>query len=414
MTTEPGARRRHSFDSASGEASGSPSSERASLSLDEVFRDYLDDYFDFYSDLTYPDFRRGQRGMSASLAFGAAGVAFAHWYAGARSGEKALFQAAERWIGSAIRARRGGTAFTAARIADGAGMPAGAVLYGEAGLWLVGALVDHSLGRPVAVHRSIDRWAALSSSADASFELYTGASGSLVAAAMLLDQVGDCAAVRPGHELADRLNAAVKIDRDGRASWPDLEGPWLAHGTAGPLLALLLWSRASGTRVPGWLAPAIERSLLETLAEPDRFAPRAAERSWLCRGYAGLAHLALQADQALGGAGFGTAARQALALSMAHPSAQADLCCGRLAVAAVCLEQARDDPEGVYRAHAERAIASTLLLDRDDWQVGGLYGGEAALPCLVLDALAGTSAGPPGLSLLSRDRRWRSEVEANV
>jgi hypothetical protein len=369
--------------------------------LEEAFHAYLEDYFSYYSDLTFAEFRRSQQGLVASVAFGAAGISFAHWYAAWKSNSADLAHHAERWIRSAEKAQRGARAFVCQPVPGGSKMPPGAVLYGKAGIWMVSALVAHALAKPAAAGRAIERWAALSESPSAPYELYTGVAGSLVAAAILFDHLGDPRAERFGRKLAARLTAAIELDRSGRASWPDAEGPWLAHGTAGPLLALVLWSRATGLQAPDWLGPAIERLLEEPLADPDRAAPKESERSWLCRGYSGLAHLAIQAGRLFGAPAFLPAARRALDLSLAHPSAQADLCCGRLATAAVCLEMAGEEPNGAWRSHAEQAIVSALLLDREDWEVAGLYGGEAALPCLVLDFLNSASAGPPGLSLLS-------------
>jgi hypothetical protein len=180
--------------------------------------------------------------------------------------------------------------------------------------------------------------------------------------------------------------------------WREPAGPGLAHGSAGVLFALLSWHRAAGVRVPPSLAAAVDRLLDGALAEPRRFCARPAFVGSLCNGFPGLVVLAVEAHAAAGEPRHLAAARSAAERALAAVPPRPDLCCGRAGVAAACLALAGADPGGPWRRRAEELTLSALLAAPGDWETAGLYGGEAALPCLAADLLAGGPGGPPALA----------------
>ena len=125
----------------------------------------------------------------------------------------------------------------------------------------------------------------------------------------------------------------------------------------------------------------------------------------LCNGFTGLAFLGAEAHRALGGEGLLEVTRQAGFRALARPSHRPDLCCGRAGVAYACLALSRVDPEGPWKSKAMDFALSTLLCEREDWRKAGVYGGEAAIPCLAASLLAGIASGPPALELVGHADR---------
>jgi hypothetical protein len=365
----------------------------------EILSAYLEDYFEAMAGLSCRDVARRQSGLFASLAFGAAGIAYAHWYAGFVLGDTDLLQRAEEWSRSAITRHRNPLAFLGPP--GGRGMPPGAFLYGRAGLYFVRVLSAHSRGATQAYHRAISRFVELGRlSRTGSAELYKGTAGCLTGTAILFAHVGDPRLLDLGSNLAEDLSHGVGWDQEGRASWRGLHGLGLAHGALGVYLSLLLWSAASGTDLPSWFSSSLTDLLEATLENPSRLCPEADHYSYLCNGFTGYAFLAAKAHQSLGGTFFVEAARRATILSLAHISSDPHLCCGRAGCAAALLALSRVDPSGPWRKRAEDLVLSTLLLDRKDWPYAGLYGGEAAIACLALNLTSGIPGGPPCLDFI--------------
>jgi hypothetical protein len=361
----------------------------------EILSAYLADYFSEMSTFSYSALTRAQSGLFASLAFGAAGIAYTHWYTGIVLGDDDLLQSAEHWIGSAIIRQRNSLAFLGPP--GGKGMPPGAFLYGRAGLYFVRALVAHSRGTTKAYHRAISRFVELSRISETnSGELYKGTAGCLAGTAILFAQIGDPRLLDMGRELAEDLLQSAIWDREGTATWRGLHGLGLAHGTLGVYLSLLLWSAASGTDLPTWFSSSLASLLESTLENPSRLC-REEHYSYLCNGFTGLAFLAAKAHRILGGTLFFEAARRAAFPSLALPPPEPHLCCGRAGCAAALLALSRIDPAGPWWKRAEDLVLSTLLLDRKDWYYTGLYGGEAGVACLALNLTSGISGGPPCL-----------------
>ncbi len=202
-----------------------------------------------------------------------------------------------------------------------------------------------------------------------------------------------------GEALASDLAGRAVPGEEGTFLWPELQGLGLSHGSSGPYLALLLQSVAAGSPLPEWYAPSVEKLLRLALATPSRLCRRASQHAMLCNGFAGLALLSAKAYGVLGGQGLLEGARQAGLLALATTSGKPDLCCGRAGAAYGCLALSRVDPEGPWKTKATDLALSTLLCEREEWRKAGLYGGEAAIPCLASSLLTGIATGLPALDL---------------
>jgi hypothetical protein len=380
-----------------------------------VLTSYVDDYLERMRRLTYDDLARRQEGRLVSLAFGAAGIAYAHWHVAAVGGDLRALDNAERWSRAAWVHRGDDRAFFASGGAQRRHLAAEAFLYGEVGLCFLRVLMAQATGAGDLGH-ALDRFAAAARAGGAypggahpggahpdggSQELYAGAAGRLQATAILLRATGDERLLAPGRELAAGLQHAIP-PLDGRSlPWRRDDGPGLAHGTSGVLFALLSWFRAAGEPVPEGLARCVAGLVWRALAEPARFCPRPTFEATLCNGFAGLGVLALEAAAALAADAYLAAAGQAAERALRALPPRPDLCCGRAGVASLCLALAAAQPGGPWLRHARQLVLSSLLADAEEWEVAGLYGGEAALPCLAVDLLRGGlrsgGGGPPAL-----------------
>jgi serine/threonine-protein kinase len=367
----------------------------------DLFDAYLDDYFTSTASLSWADLVEDQNGLCASLAFGAAGIAYAHWYAGTLGGDEHLLAEADRWIRAALAGQRHRLAFLEAGARREDRMPPGAYLYGRVGLSFVRALVARSRDERQAERRALARFAELSRGAAAgTADLYRGIAGCLAATAILFQHLGDGKLLDLGAELSARLRERAVLDGRGSVTWNGLHGLGLAHGEAGADLALLLWSAASGCDLPPWFTPSLTALLDTARRSPEQFTRSEQDRSRLCKGIIGPAFLATRAAQLLGEPSFLAAARAIAAQAAVHLPDCSDLCCGRAGCAFALLPLAQQDPAGPWRKLSQELALSTLLCDRADWSLTGLFGGEAALPCLALNMKLGIASGPPCLDFI--------------
>ncbi|MFL6262358.1 MAG: lanthionine synthetase LanC family protein [Thermoanaerobaculia bacterium] len=370
--------------------------------MHEIFGAYLEDYLAAARLRSWVDLPRQQQGLYGSLAFGAAGIAYAHWYAGYLTGNEALLDQAGRWVRGALAGQRNRLAFLGPAAPPGARMPAGAYLYGLGGVHFVHALIARAREDRRAERRALGRFAELSrASTEGPSDLYMGSAGCLAATAILLRHLKEERLLDVGAALAGHLVQHALPDRQGGMHWHDLHGLGLAHGTAGALLALLLWSAAAGSPPPPWFVPSLAALLDTALHSPERFTRLARHRSRLCGGVMGSTFLAVRAAQVLREPSLLASARETAALALAHLPSAPDLCCGRAGCAFALLALAEQDPGGPWRNLAHELALSTLLCERAEWPFIGLYGGEAAIPCLALNIRLGIDSGPPCLDFIA-------------
>ncbi len=187
-----------------------------------------------------------------SLGHGAAGVAYFLWRYGSIAGAPEALDRAADWVATAERDIASTEAFAGRPPAfpDSRAARPTSVLFGEAGVWWTSAVVHAALRDDRRVDRATGRFCAIATACpEDALDVAGGAAGLLLAAAGLLEQLGDLAPQRvhaAGEDLARRLRDAATLRERGPA---DPLG-WLgaAHGWCGVAHALLRWCRATGTR----------------------------------------------------------------------------------------------------------------------------------------------------------------------
>src|SRR5262245_33069000 len=127
------------------------------MQAEEVLSAYVEDYFESVAALSYGDLERRQQGFHASLAFGAAGIAYACWYAARVLGDPALLDEAQRWVDTGVGGQRRKLAFLVP-LAALRRRPPGHFLYGSAGLAFARVLVADARGDAPARSRALARF----------------------------------------------------------------------------------------------------------------------------------------------------------------------------------------------------------------------------------------------------------------
>jgi serine/threonine-protein kinase len=268
-----------------------------------------------------------------------------------------------------------------------------------AGIHAVRAMIARSQGDAGAWREAADAFVAASRQPCPSLDLTLGRSGSLLAAALLLEGLPEGVDEPPpalrilGEELLaglwEEIAAFPPIAECGGR--PNLG---MAHGWAGFLYASLRWCRASGTPLPDSLA-----ARLGELAAEARPAGRGVRWRWhaengadvgtmagWCNGSAGFVYLWTLAHRTLGDPRFAALAEGAAWNAWEDPARDPNLCCGLAGRAYALLELHRHGggAEWLERARdlAERAARETA---RNTEPSHSLYKGEVGLAVLAAD-----------------------------
>jgi serine/threonine-protein kinase len=306
--------------------------------------------------LSLAELRRRQPPPYASVACGAAGVAYAFLRAHRASARASHLRQARRWARAAWSARGRADAFAG----EGIRGRSGSVVFGRAGIELVAARVAGSRPRQLASWRPRK---------GAPTEFMQGLAGRLAAVTVLHEERAD-ATLR---ELGDRL-AGVLLEGAGARGLPSF-----AHGAAGVHHALLRWSLVTGFDLPDVFFASLEALPGAPLPplEPEL------ARSW-CNGAAGLALAFVAATERTGRAGYLEAARRFAVEAAAEDGAYGSLCCGLAGRAYALLALERIDPVGTWRRRAWELAILAAQRPRSP-HPNGLLKGSPGLVCLAID-----------------------------
>jgi len=278
-----------------------------------------------------------------SVAYGAAGLATAIYRVAVLRADPGLLTLADEWAVRAVREAGEPEAFSSTALGltqqqTGPVSP----FHSLAGVHVVQGLISHAQGNVNGRQRAVDAFVRESRQPCATLDLTLGRSGTLLAAALLLEVISGAryaqldALVALGNDTLGGVWAAI----DAMAPIPDsTEIAYLgvAHGWAGILLASLRWCAAAGTSLPHNLLGRLDE--LALLAEPSGLGARWPQENqrrqgrpplhgW-CHGSAGYVHLWTTAHDQLGDERWARLAEQAAYHAHSSPVGGAtQLCCG--------------------------------------------------------------------------------------
>jgi hypothetical protein len=341
----------------------------------------------------------------ASVSHGAAGIACGlHRIALARGGA-ALLRAADLWAAKA-----------AAETGEGAFHRPGSGLVPEtlgrvspyhtaSGIHAVRAMIARASGDPVALRRELSAFVALAGGSCPNPDLTLGRSGSLLAAALLLDLLDE-----PSPELGslgDSLLAGLWAELDGLPPVADCAGRpnlGMAHGWAGCLYASLRWCRAAGrplpARLPGRLAELAEQAQGQGRSLRWRWYDEGGKdigtiAGW-CNGSAGFVFLWSLAHRMLGSERYLALAEGAAWDAWEAPGDNGTLCCGLAGRAYALLHLHGQDRGGGWLPRArELADRAAAAIERTAGTPDSLYKGALGVAVLAADLARPAGAAFP-------------------
>ena len=282
---------------------------------------------------------------TASVGYGAAGIAYALYRIACAKSDPANLATAEIWLSRAAREMHKDEAFYNATL-DMTPEIVGKVspLHASPGIWCMEALLGQARGDLVSQQAAIDAFASVSQAECDNLDATLGRCGTLLAASMLLETLPaesqiDTARLRVlgdnvMHDLWERLDSYGPV-----AECPEIRYSGAAHGWAGMLYATMRWTRATGQALP---APVeVRTSQLAELAEPvgrgvrwPWVIPAKGQRGQVtymagwCNGSAGFVHFWTLAHERLRDERYLTLAERAAWNAWESPGAGASLCCG--------------------------------------------------------------------------------------
>lgn len=211
-------------------------------------------------------------GPTASLMFGAAGVAYTLYRLACLQDSADSLALADAWITRAEQQSDAPEAFTAPGTeltADNLGPVS--PFHSVCGVHLVRTLVSLAMGDRRPAERAVDRWVAASGIPWHGLDLTLGRGGTLLGSALLLEALAAAGSAKTeairgvgNGTLAALWQQLDEFGTIGRAC--ELPDPATAHGWAGLIYASLRWCRAAGTPLPAGLPRRLEQ--LAGAAEP--------------------------------------------------------------------------------------------------------------------------------------------------
>jgi hypothetical protein len=345
-----------------------------------------------------------RRAPTASVAYGAAGVAYTLLRLARQEGSASLLAAADVWAEHSYWAMRhdGDNAF-GDREMPSVSVGRSSLYFSAPGVHAVRALVGASRGQVTPV-RAASRALASCVRTDANdLDLGLGTPGVLLACALVVESTPPWsqAAPRSLFTLGDALASRLWVATDRLPAVPravTLRNLGAAHGWAGLLYAMLRWSDASGSPLPNGMSDRFDQ--LATMAEPIgrgvRFPwntetdqgpqtddPRRYMAGW-CNGSAGLVHVWLAAWHAFDRESFRDLAEAAAWHAWEDDSDDdTTLCCGLAGRAYALLAWHRHSRDNTWLTRATELVARGIAgLDSTESLDPGLLKGHLSLALL--------------------------------
>ncbi len=350
---------------------------------------------------------------TASVNFGAAGVAYLCYRAAMLGDSPVLLAHADLWVTRGLAESGRYDAFYDEHLGITPETVGTVSLYHtQTGLHCVRGLIAHARGDMVSLQSALDDYTERLGERSEQIDLALGQAGVLLGAAILHDAA-------PQHPLIDvgRLETAARVVRDELWRWlgglgrirqqSDMDFLGMAHGFAGVMYALLQWSDASGDEPPRGL-----RSLLRELGDmarhqqsglvwPRKISSRSDTMPGWCNGSAGFVFLWTSAARILREREWMQLAEGAALDTYGNPDPATNLCCGLAGRGYALLNMYRATNDAAW---LERAAELGVRVHRPGVQRSlSLYKGDAGPALLAAELQSPEIAAMPLFEL----ERWR-------
>jgi lantibiotic modifying enzyme len=340
-----------------------------------------------------------------SLNSGATGIAFTFWKAACFLDDPRWLHHARFWIdhtaGTAeddrlVRLPEHDGAVAEIEVKD-------SLYHGNRGVSFVQALIAYSEHNPLLFNNAVRAFSAPEDRRLPVQELLQGLAGRLAGCTILYRETGVEYFRELGDSLAEDITATAGIE-DNSIPWHNNHRLGLAHGRAGNYYSLLLWSAASGYKLPSWFSARLREYACSGRKQEHGISWPIDERDdtrymngW-CNGAPGLIHLWALAYESLKERLFLETARAAGEYCI-HIGDQAfgHLCCGAAGVSYAFLALNAIDPEGTWLTHALRFAEVARQGQLISQYRLGLYTGKAGIVCLMLDMADPKNAAQPAI-----------------
>jgi serine/threonine-protein kinase len=338
-------------------------------------------------------------GPTASINYGAAGVAYVLGRVARARQDPALLARAEAW---AYRAARLAATDPAAFVNPGgeiAPASVGAVspYHTHSGVAAVGALLADMGGDAEWHTRAVADFLSRAGGPVSNLDLTLGLSSTIVGACQLLRTVPE-----GNNPLRRELTAFcaervgrlwTELDQKPRIAESDIDNLGMAHGWAGFIYATLLWSELTHSPLPGGLRARLDQ--LAELAEPSARGltwpwalVKGSEANYMsgwCNGSAGHAHLWATATRVMDEPRFTELAIGAAWDAWDAPDTSATLCCGLAGRAYALLAIYRLTGDTAWLDRAKELAARAPNGEFEHEYPHSLYMGQLAIPVLSAD-----------------------------
>jgi serine/threonine protein kinase len=347
-----------------------------------------------------PLFASGLEPPTASVTYGASGLAYFLLRVARTRGDHRLLALADQWISRAASDLSSDTAFwNVGRGIVPEQLGRCSLFHHACGVHCVQALIAHARGDEAAQQRAVDRFIAASEFCE-HLDVAFGRSGLLIGCAMLLDVAPRHLDQGPLLTLGQRLLQEVwsELDQDPTLSEAvAMTTLGAAHGWCGYLYATLRWCDASETAFPPRLVERLRqlaamgtpsgRSMTWPRKVPDVGTSPTLSTSW-CNGAAGYVHLWTLSSRLLGNNEcYERLARMAAWHSFeGAQDAPGCLCCGLAGRAYALLHLYRFTGHSVWLARARvlanQAVATPAVSPE---QLNSLFHGDVGIALLAVD-----------------------------
>jgi serine/threonine-protein kinase len=347
---------------------------------------------------------------TASITYGAAGIAVGLLHVAQRRGDAQLLATADTWAGVAAREIGRESGFYNADIQITRELVGESSPYhSPSGIHVASALIARAMGDYVRQAGAMARFLEESRRPAAGLDLTLGRASTLLGAALLLDAVASTPHLdtTPLRQFGDETLAGIwrELDRKRPVAAGDVEYLGIAHGWAGFLYATLQWCRLAGTPIPS----GVERRLAE-LAALGMPAARGLEWPWVlrttsadqptmpgwCNGSCGYVFLWTLASQLLNDPGYLELALGAAWNAWESPEPAGTLCCGLGGRSYSLLNLYRHTGESVWLTRARALGTRAMKTDAvHEEYAHSLYKGEFGLAVLAADLQAPEDATMP-------------------